>query len=173
MDILIYPDPRLRTPGEELMEIDDEVSARIREMFELMYAARGVGLAAVQAGWPVRLFVMNLSAEPPAEDNDAEEIVCINPRVTTESGRIVEEEGCLSFPGIRGKVIRAENVHLEYYNEQGEAMSADLSGLAAIAAQHELDHLDGQIFINRMTSASRAKVASQLKQLEKEFEVEA
>lgn len=169
MEILIYPDPRLRTVGEELREINDDVHRRVREMFELMYEVRGVGLAAVQANWPVRLFVMNMAAEPPTEENGGEEIVCINPQMVSESGRSVEEEGCLSFPGIRGKVVRAANVTLDYYDENGEPMSMEVSGFPAIAVQHEIDHLDGRFFISRMTPASRANVSSLLKDLETEF----
>ena len=173
MEILIYPDPRLRVAGEDVKEITNDMRERFREMFDLMYEVRGIGLAAVQVGWPVRLFVMNLAAEPATEHNGGEEIVCINPRIVSESGESVDEEGCLSFPGVRGKVIRAEKLTLEYLDEQGTPMQMDVSGLPSIAVQHEIDHLDGRLFITRMTPASRAKVASRLRELESEFAAKA
>lgn len=173
LEILMYPDARLRQPGEDVKEITAETLESIREMFDLMYEARGVGLAAVQAGWPVRVFVFNLAAEPPTGENGGEEIVCINPRIVHESGRVAEEEGCLSFPGIRGKVVRSAEVTLDYYDEHGQPMTIEESGLPAIAIQHEMDHLDGRLFISRMTTLSRMKVDPRLKDLEAEFAAEA
>jgi len=167
--ILLYPDPRLRVPGEDVKEITNEFLARTAEMFRLMYEARGIGLAATQVGWPVRAFVLNFAAEPPDERNGGQETLYINPRIVSESGRCNEEEGCLSFPGVRGKVVRSEKVKLEYYDEKGRSMAIEESGLPAIAIQHEMDHLDGRLFISRMTLASKLRVASALKHLEATF----
>ena len=168
MEILTYPDPRLRVRGREVTEINEELLARAREMFETMYRVRGVGLAATQVGWPARLFVLNLAAEPPSKENGAQEMICINPRIVSESGRSAEEEGCLSFPGVRGKVVRAARITLEYLDEHGRPMCIEEPDLAAIAIQHEIDHLDGRLFISRMTQASREKIASRLKEMEAE-----
>ncbi len=169
MEILLYPDPRLRVPGEEVTRITDEFLARFAEMFRLMYEVHGIGLAATQVGWPVRAFVLNLAAELPTEENGGQEIICINPRIASSSGRCNEEEGCLSFPGVRGKVVRSEKVKLEYYDEKGRPMAIEESGLPAIVIQHEMDHLDGRLFTSRMTLASKLKVASALKELEAQF----
>lgn len=169
MEILLYPDPRLRVPGEDVKKITNEFIARTAEMFRLMYDVRGLGLAATQVGWPVRAFVLNLAAEPPNERNGGQETICINPRIVSESGRCNEEEGCLSFPGVRGKIVRSEKVKIEYYDEKGRLMTIEESGLPAIAIQHEIDHINGRLFISRMTPASKLKVASKLKELEAQF----
>ncbi len=169
MEILLYPDPKLRVPGEDVKKITNEFLAKTAEMFRLMYEARGLGLAATQVGWPVRAFVLNLAAEPPTDQNGGQETICINPRIVGESGRCNEEEGCLSFPGVRGNVVRSDKVKLEYYDEKGRSTVIEESGLPAIAIQHEMDHLDGRLFISRMTLASKLKVASKLKELEAQF----
>jgi len=164
--ILKYPHPILMRPTAEVKNFDEALEAFARQMFTAMYDGRGVGLSANQVGKDLRMAVINFTGEP--ED----ELVIINPVITRQSDRVVEEEGCLSFPEIRGRVARAGNVTLEYFNLSGDRLSVEVDGFLARVFQHELDHLDGVVFISKMTPAARARVAGGLKTLEKEFESE-
>ena len=124
----------------------------VREMFELMYEAKGIGLAANQVDLPYRLFVINLQSDPNASD---QEFVFLNPVLTSRKGNAEAEEGCLSLPGLYGDVKRSERVVLNAFNMAGEELSLELDGLFARAVQHEIDHLDGILFIDRLTPTRR------------------
>src|SRR4029077_9372481 len=155
MDILPYPHPALRWKSKPIQEINDDLRRVVAEMFELMYAAKGIGLAANQVGLPYRLFIMHLSADPEIKD---EEIVFINPDILKRKGTTEGEEGCLSFPGMYGQVKRAAKVDIEAFDLNGECFEYSLDELAARAVQHEADHLDGALFIDRMTDTARREL---------------
>ncbi|HLG28893.1 MAG TPA: peptide deformylase [Candidatus Brocadiales bacterium] len=164
MEIIIYPVPILRLKAKPIEEIDDAVYQRVEEMLELMYEAKGVGLAAPQIGWSKRLIVKDTAGKK--TDNR----VFINPVIIEEKGEVIEEEGCLSFPGVLGKVIRAEQVVVIAYDLKGERLEFEAVGLDARVWQHEIDHIDGRLFIDRMSPASRLGVSQRLKELEREYQ---
>jgi peptide deformylase len=155
MDILPYPHPALRWKSKPVTEINDDLRRVVAEMFELMYAAKGIGLAANQVGLPYRLFILNLSADPAQKD---EEVVFINPEILKRKGSAEGEEGCLSFPGMYGQVKRAAKIVIEAFDLKGECFEYSLDELAARAAQHETDHLDGVLFIDRLTDTARREL---------------
>lgn len=163
MNILIYPDPILRQKTKPLTEINKEVLQKVEEMMELMSEANGIGLAAPQVGWLVRLFIID------ADGNSDVEKVFINPTIIEETGELNKEEGCLSFPGIMSKVIRAQQIKAHAYNLKGEKLEIVAEGLAARAWQHELDHLNGCLFIDRMNPANRLSISHQLKEFERAY----
>ena len=163
MNIVNYPDPVLRQRAKPLTEINKEVYLQVEEMMELMYQAQGIGLAAPQVGWSVRLFIID------ADGGSHEEKVFINPVITEEAGELNKEEGCLSFPGIMGKVVRAHRIKAQAYNLKGQKIEIEAEGLAARAWQHELDHLNGCLFIDKMSPANRLAISHQLKEFERSY----
>jgi peptide deformylase len=138
----------------------------VREMFDVMYEHEGIGLAANQVDLPYRLFVLNLAADPAAKD---EEHVFINPVITQPRGMAEDREGCLSFPEIYAPVRRPEKIVLQAYTLAGEEVCYELGGLLGRAVQHESDHLDGKLFIDRLTSVHLAAIREDLADLEREF----
>ncbi len=163
MKIVTYPDPVLRQKAKPMARIDGETRRKVEEMMELMYQADGVGLAAPQVGWSVRLFIID------TDGNRTGEKVFINPTILETDGEQNKEEGCLSFPGILGKVIRAQRIRGQAYNLEGQKLEIEADGLFARAWQHELDHLNGCLFIDKMSPASRLSVSQQLKELERSY----
>lgn len=147
MQIVPYPHPALTFKSVDVRQIDSTLKKTIARMFELMYAARGIGLAANQVGLPFRFFIVNLAGRPDGED---EELVFINPVILRRKGTVVGEEGCLSLPGLYGDVRRSEEVVIEAFDLSGEGFEMDLDDLAARVVQHESDHLDGILFPDRM-----------------------
>ena len=169
MRIIKYPHPTLRHKSKPLRRVDAELKEIVREMLDLMYAGKGIGLAANQVDLPYRLFVMNLQSDPAARE---EEFVFINPVITKRSGMAEGEEGCLSFPEIYAPVKRPEKVVLSAYNLAGEELNVELTGLFARAVQHESDHLDGVLFIDRLGPSGQLSVKEALSNLEAEFQRE-
>ena len=166
MQIITYPHPTLRRASKPLRRVDAELRQTIRQMFDLMYEAKGIGLAANQVDLPLRLFIVNLEARPDA----GEELVFINPVISLPRGGSEEaEEGCLSIPGVYGQVVRPKQVRLNAYSLKGEEFAADLSGLFARCCQHELDHLDGVLFPDRMSPTALADIQEDLDMFETEF----
>jgi peptide deformylase len=166
LQILTYPHPTLRRTSKALRRVDAELRKTIREMFDLMYAAKGIGLAANQVDLPLRLFIVNLEAKPDA----GEELVFINPVISLPRGGSEEaEEGCLSLPGLYGNVIRPKQVRIGAYSLEGKELQADATGLLARCVQHELDHLDGVLFTDRMSKTALADVLEDLGVFEAEF----
>ena len=163
MNIVNYPDPVLRQKAKPLTEINKEVYLKVEEMMELMYQAQGIGLAAPQVGWSVRLFIID------ADGDSHEEKVFINPAITEEAGELNKEEGCLSFPGVMGKVVRAQRIKAQAYNLKGQKIEIEAEGLAARAWQHEIDHLNGCLFIDKMSPANRLAISPQLKEFERSY----
>lgn len=152
MEIVVYPHPALRWKSKPVQEINADVRRVVAEMLELMYAHKGIGLAANQVALPWRLFVLNLTGDPAEKD---EEVVFINPEILKRKGTVEAEEGCLSFPGLYGNVRRSANIVVEAFDLQGNAFEVAGDDLAARAVQHENDHLDGVLFIDRMTETIR------------------
>ena len=163
--VIQYPHPTLRHESKSIKRVDADLVGIIREMFRLMYASHGIGLAANQVGLPLRLFVANLSAEP----GTGEEQVLINPVITKPKGNEEGEEGCLSFPELYGPVIRPKQVTVNAYNLRGQEIKASLSGMLARVVQHEYDHLDGVLFVDRLSSTAKAQVQPTLDEFELEF----
>jgi peptide deformylase len=164
--IIKYPHPTLRHKSKPLRRVDHELRAIVQQMFALMYEHSGIGLAANQVDLPYRLFILNTESNPAAK---ASEFVFINPVITQRKGIIDREEGCLSFPEIYAPVRRSEKVTMAAYNLAGQEMTYELDGLLARAAQHELDHLDGVLFIDRLSPAHRLAIKESLEDLEREF----
>jgi peptide deformylase len=144
--ILHYPDPRLREPGKRVEALTDELRKLIDDLAETMYAAPGVGLAATQVGEKWQVFVVDCAAE--GEPSDLR--VFVNPEILSTEGAVTFEEGCLSFPGAREEVERAERVRVRAQDRDGNWFELEAQGLLAIAIQHEYDHLRGVLMIDRL-----------------------
>jgi peptide deformylase len=164
--ILKYPHPTLKHKSKLLRRVDAELKKIVREMFDLMYLHKGIGLAANQVDLPYRLFITNLTSDPAARD---EEKVFINPVLTRRTGMAEADEGCLSFPEIYAPVRRPEKAVVSGYNLSGEEIHWELSGLFARAVQHEYDHLEGILFIDRLSPSNLAAIRDDLTELELEF----
>ena len=166
MRIIKYPHPTLRHQSKPLRRVDSEVKQMIHDMLDLMYAGRGIGLAANQVDLPYRMFVMNLDSDSRAED---QEHVFINPVITRRNGTAEHEEGCLSLPEIFAPVKRSEQIMLSAYDLSGKELHCELDGLFARAVQHECDHLDGVLFVDRLSDSAKLSVKEALGELELEF----
>ena len=179
LEIVQYGDPVLRAKGKRVEKIDDRIRELAQNLIETMHAANGVGLAAQQVGEPIQLTVLDVSQvedRPTRMKLNGEEVdpatamplVLLNPRV--ELGRESESgtEGCLSFPEITGEIDRAISIRVQAQNLNGEPVEIETSGFLARAIQHEVDHLNGILFIDRMSSAAKTSLASRLKRLQKE-----
>lgn len=165
-EIVKYPDPILQKPAEPVAEFNDELGALVDDMFESMYAAQGIGLAAPQIGLSKRLTVIDLSFKK----NPEEKIVLINPEIIHKEGKQSEEEGCLSLPEIREKVSRAFKVRVRAQNAKGEWFELDSEELLARAMQHEIDHLDGILFIFRVSALKRDLLLRKIRKMQKNGE---
>ncbi len=146
--ILHYPDKRLRVPGEPVTEFDDALRTLVEDMAETMYAAPGVGLAATQLGIAQRIFIIDVAS---GEDEPSDLKVFINPEILETQGDTLFQEGCLSFPDASEEVRRSEWVRVRAQDEHGETFEMEADGLMAIAIQHENDHLDGKLMIDRIS----------------------
>ncbi len=162
LKIVKYPEPVLQQPGEPVTEFNDELRQFIADMFETMYASQGIGLAAQQVGVAKRVTIIDLSQGKDPE----QKLVLVNPEIISREGRQYEEEGCLSFPDIREKVVRAASVRVRAQNERGEWFETDGDELLARAFQHEIDHLDGILFIFRMSPLKRSMCLRRIKKLQ-------
>jgi peptide deformylase len=162
-EIVKYPDPVLQRPAEPVTEFDDALRKLVDDMFESMYDAKGIGLAAPQIGISKRITVIDLSFKK----NPEEKIVLINPEIIHKEGKQYEEEGCLSLPDIREKVSRAEKVTVRAQDEHGEWFEIDGDELLARAFQHEIDHLDGVLFIFRVSGLKRDLILRRIRKMQK------
>jgi peptide deformylase len=157
LDILEFPDPRLRTRAAAVTEVTDATRALIDDMFETMYAAPGIGLAATQVDVHERILVIDVS------DDQSEPQVFINPEVTVLDPELGEyDEGCLSVPGFYETVCRPQRVRVSALDRQGEPFTRDLEGLLAICLQHEIDHLDGKLFVDYLSPLKRQRIRRKL-----------
>ena len=162
MQIITYPDRVLTRQCKPLRQVDQDVLDRAHEMLELMYESDGIGLAGPQVGWSQRIITLDVD-----QDRQGERIF-INPRIIEREGNAEGEEGCLSLPGMTLAVPRAERVTVAAYTTKGERVEIEADGLHAAAWQHELDHLDGLLIINRADPGAVMAVTRQLRKLEKQ-----
>jgi len=154
--ILEYPDPRLRTKAVPVAEVDATVRRLADDMLETMYAAKGVGLAASQVDVHKRLLVLDVS------DTRDQPLVLINPEILSAEGRAPGEEGCLSLPGIYDKLERAERIRVRALDRNGEAFELDAEGMLAVCIQHEMDHLEGKLFVDYLSELKRQLIKRRL-----------
>lgn len=165
MEIVQYPHPTLRYKSKPIIRVDRELKALVREMFDLMYASKGIGLAANQVDLPIQLFVINLSGDP----NEGEELVFVNPVLSSPKGSDEAEEGCLSIVGVNALVARPETIHVSAYDLSGNEISMTVDGMLAKVIQHETDHLEGVLFIDRLSESSMKQVDGELEEFEIDF----
>jgi peptide deformylase len=159
LPILEFPDPRLRTRAQPVEQVDAPLRKLIDDMLETMYAAPGIGLAATQVNVPKRVLVIDVS------DSRKEPLALINPEVLSREGVEETEEGCLSVPGVYDKVTRAERIRVRALDREGRTTEFDADGLLAVCIQHEIDHLDGKLFVDYLSELKRTRIR---KKLEKE-----
>ena len=164
LTVLHFPDPRLRKKARPVAAVDAEVRQLAGDMLETMYAENGIGLAAIQVDVQQRIVVMDLS-----EDRN-NPVTLVNPEVTQKTGTEEMEEGCLSVPGYTDLVQRAEKISYRYLNLDGEEIEAEADGLRAVCIQHEIDHLDGKLFIDYLSPIKRRRVR---KKIEKQSKIRA
>ncbi len=163
LGILKYPDPFLKTMAKPVESVDAGVRALIGDMTETMYAARGIGLAATQVGVDKRVVVLDVPGDEERRERGKNLIALVNPEIIEASGSIKYEEGCLSVPGINADVERAARVRVRALNGEGAAIDIEAEGLFAIAIQHEIDHIDGILFIDRLSRLKRDIIKRKLK----------
>jgi peptide deformylase len=166
LKIVKYPDPVLSQPGEPVTEFNAELRKLIADMFETTYANQGVGLAAPQVGVSKRLATIDLSMGKDPKDK----LVLINPEIIYTEGRLYEEEGCLSFPEIREKVVRHAKVRIRAQDENGKWFEMDGEDLLARCFQHEIDHTDGMLFIFRMSALKRDLNLRKIRKMQRDGE---
>jgi len=156
LEILEFPDPRLRTKAQPVESVDNALRTLVDDMFETMYAAPGIGLAATQVDVHKRLLVVDVSPDK------TEPHVLINPQIVEKDGEAVTEEGCLSVPGYYEEVIRAEHIKVRFLNRDGDEVEMEAEGLLAVCIQHEIDHLDGKLFVDYLSEAKRQRIRKRL-----------
>lgn len=167
LQIIHYPHPTLRHPSKPLKRVDAELRAIVAEMFELMYEHEGVGLAANQVDLPYRLFVANPTG---SREEKESECVFINPVLSGGRGQEEDEEGCLSIPGVYAPVTRNTTIKVQAYDLAGNEITADAEGLMVRIVQHETDHLDGTLFIDRLGPTQLAAIRDKLEEFELDFQ---
>lgn len=164
LNVLTFPDERLRTIAQAVEQVDESIQRLVDDMFDTMKDERGIGLAATQVNVHKRVVVMDVSDE---QDNP---LVFINPKIIAREGNTVSEEGCLSVPNNYAKVDRSEKVTVSALNREGEEFTLEAEGLLAICIQHELDHLQGKLFVDYLSPLKRDRIK---KKLEKEAKLAA
>jgi peptide deformylase len=164
MKIVNFPHPSLRHPAVPVKAIDKKIQAYVAEMLELMYEGKGLGLAAPQVALPYEIFVMNLNPE-----NRAAQKIYINPQISERKGSVEGEEGCLSFPGLYAKVRRAKTIRCQAYDLSGQLVDQTVSDLEARVWQHEVDHLRGDLFIDKVGAIGKITIRGDLKKFEHDF----
>jgi peptide deformylase len=166
LQIVKYPHPALRYASRAVTEIDDSLRTTVREMFELMYTAEGIGLAANQVALPFRFFILNLSAD--REQKDKEQVF-INPEIIKRHSSTEDEEGCLSLPGLYAKVRRAKKIRVRAYDLEGNLVEHEAEELFSRAIQHEADHLEGKLFIDYLDPLVKRSAADKLRAFELDY----
>ena len=156
LEVLRFPDERLRTVAKPVEKVDGEIKALVKDMFETMRDENGIGLAATQVNVHKRVVVMDVS------ENQDNPLVFINPEITAMEGKTISEEGCLSVPNNYAKVERAEKVTVEALDKDGNSFSLEADGLLAICIQHELDHLKGKLFVDYLSPLKRQRIKTKL-----------
>jgi peptide deformylase len=166
MKIVHYPHPSLRHPGRPLTSIDKKVRLLVGEMLDLMYEAKGLGLAAPQVCLPYQVLVMNPSADPNQRDQEG---IFINPVILERKGSIEGEEGCLSFPGLYRKVRRAKTVTVRAYDLEGRSFDVTATELTGRVLQHEIDHLNGVLFIDKIGAVAKLSARGAIQEFERDY----
>ncbi|MBZ0072319.1 MAG: peptide deformylase [Gammaproteobacteria bacterium] len=161
LQILHFPDPRLRTRAQPVDAVDAEIRRLVDDMFETMYAAPGIGLAATQVNVHRRVLVVDIS-----EEKD-QPLTFINPEILERQGTEEMEEGCLSVPGFYEKVQRAEHIRVRALDRDGKAFDLETDGLLAVCIQHEIDHLDGKLFVDYLSNLKRQRIRKKLEKAER------
>ena len=161
LTILHYPDPRLRQVAKPVATVDDALRRLVDDMAETMYAAPGIGLAAVQVNVALRVVVIDLS-----ETRHTLQVL-INPEITERDGKQVFEEGCLSVPGIFGEVERAQHIRVRALNRDGKPFEMETQGLLATCIQHEIDHLDGKVFVDYLSRLKQSRIRKKIEKQER------
>lgn len=162
LDILRFPDPRLRNKAKPVEQVDAALQRLVDDMFETMYQAPGIGLAATQVNVAKRLVAMDLSEEK------NQPLVLINPEIIESDGSDEYEEGCLSVPGVHETVKRAERIKIKAQDRDGNPFEMDAEGLLAVCIQHEIDHLDGKLFVDYLSSLKRQRIRKKLEKEERQ-----
>jgi peptide deformylase len=156
LTILEFPDPRLRTRASPVESVDDGLRSLIDDLFETMYEAPGIGLAATQVNVHKRVLVADVSADK------SEPLALINPVILEKDGVTATEEGCLSVPGYYEEVERAEHIRVKYTDRNGDDVEMEAEGLLAVCIQHEMDHLEGKLFVDYLSEAKRSRIRKKL-----------
>ena len=162
LNILQFPDPKLRIKAQPIDNLDEKLQSKIDDMFETMYDAKGIGLAGTQVDFHKRLLVTDVSVEKDQPH------VLINPEILSTNGIVDSNEGCLSIPGYQDDVQRAKNIIVKYLDRGGTSQESEMSGLLAICVQHEIDHLNGKLFIDYLSEAKKQKIRKLIRKLEKD-----
>ena len=155
-DILHYPDPRLRNHARAVERVDDEVRRLLDDMLETMYAAPGIGLAAIQVNVAKRVITIDIS------EHGDQPLCLINPEILELTGSIETEEGCLSVPGYYEEVERAGHIKVRYLDRDGNEQESEFEGLLAVCVQHEMDHLEGKLFVDYLSEVKRQRIRKRL-----------
>ena len=161
LNILHFPDPKLRTKAQPVQVVDETISRLVSDMFETMYTAPGIGLAATQVDVHQRVIVIDVS-----EDKSAP-LCLINPEILSREGEQQYDEGCLSVPGFYEPVDRAARIRVRALNEKGEQFEMDAEGLLAVCIQHEMDHLEGKLFVDYLSEMKRTRIRKKLSKQQK------
>ncbi len=161
LNILEFPDKRLRTKAEPVEKVDEKIRTLVDDMLETMYEAKGVGLAATQVNVHKRVIVIDVSEEK------NQPLYLINPEITEKDGEEESEEGCLSVPGFYEKVKRAEHIKVKALNRDGESYEIEAKDLLAVCIQHEMDHLEGKLFVDYLSSLKRKRIQTKLEKIHK------
>ncbi len=162
LEILTHPDPRLRHQSVDIEVVDDEIRQVAKDMLETMYAAPGIGLASIQVNEPRSIVVIDIS-----EEKD-QPLTLINPKITTAAGSEEREEGCLSVPGVFETVSRAEQITVEALDLDGQPFTLEAEGLLAVCIQHELEHLQGKLFVDHLSRLKQQRIRKRLEKQARE-----
>ena len=166
LKIIQYPHPTLRHKSKPITSVDAQLQKIVAEMFDLMYEAKGIGLAANQVDLPLQIFIVNVAGKR----DEGEEMVFINPVISHPKGTDEAEEGCLSIPSVGANVVRPEQVHVSAYNLSGNEINWTVDGMLAKVIQHEYDHLQGVLFIDRVHESSQRQVEMDLVEFQLQFD---
>jgi peptide deformylase len=157
LEVLHYPDDRLRAKAKPVAQVDGKIRKIVADMFETMYASNGIGLAAIQVNIPHRIIVMDIS------DNRGQPLCLINPEITAKSGEQKFSEGCLSVPGVfEDLTVRADQIQVQCLDEHGQAREINANGLLSVCIQHEMDHLEGKLFVDYLSPLKRQRIRSKM-----------
>lgn len=161
LQVLEFPDPQLRNIAKQVVNVDQKVKTIVDDMFETMYESHGVGLAAIQVNIQLQIIVIDVS------DEKNEQLCLINPEIISEFGQEESDEGCLSVPGIFEPIQRAERIIVKAINRDGNEFEIEAEGLLAVCIQHEIDHLNGKLFVDYLSPLKRQRIKKKMLKLQK------